>query len=92
MGKPISLDKIKQLQARPKPTRGGPRSKDPTEPRELQTWWKLGERFGNCDNPDCTDTRPHRVVEGNTMVAEIKEHKMCRICFLAGWLSPNATK
>lgn len=83
---PISSDKIKQLLAQP--ARGGTRTpKDPTEPRDLQNWWKQGARFGNCDNPDCIDPRPHKVVEGNTMVSVVGDVKMCRPCFLAGYKS-----
>jgi hypothetical protein len=74
--------------SKPAATRGGTRKpKDPTEPREYNTWWKLEQRFGDCDNPNCLDDRPHRVQEGNTMVALVKEKSICRICFLDGWLS-----
>lgn len=87
MAKPISADKIKQLQSKPVRRGGGGVPKDPTEPRELSTWWKLPQRFGDCDNPECPDDRPHRTTAGNTMVAPVKEKNMCRICFLGGWLS-----
>ena len=91
MANKLDPDKIKALLAKPPPRRGGGQVKDSTEPRIYDTWWKLHQRFGDCSNPDCKDDRPHRIEEGNTMVATVKEHDMCRVCFLDGWLSVSTT-
>lgn len=65
----------------------GPR-KDPTEPRETGTWFKLNHtmREEGCENPQCEDPRDADDV-GRKAVALIKEKYMCRYCFLSGWLS-----
>jgi len=82
------LKKEQEQKARKSSGSGGPRKKkDPTEPRDYPTWWKLQQYYGTCDNPDCEDVRVGGGPEGHAMVAEIKERKVCRYCFLNGWLS-----
>lgn len=65
----------------------GPK-KDPTEPRETGTWFKLNHvmREEGCENPNCEDPRD-KTDTGTRAVALIKDKYMCRYCFLAGWLS-----
>lgn len=63
-----------------------------TSVRDVQTWFKLGhklfdeddpDKYSLCDNPNCPDPRP---AQGKrTVVAEVEGVRMCRFCFLAGW-------
>lgn len=67
---------------------GGTRTKrDPTEPRVYATWWSLPQSFGTCSNDDCIDEREEKKRDGKAMVSNVKDHDMCRYCFLGGWLS-----
>lgn len=63
-----------------------------TEPRVIEVWYKQNHIFKEegCDNPNCTDTRP-RGDRGRSIMAKVGDKLMCRFCFLAGWLSPNAS-
>lgn len=72
-------------QAATKKATGKRRTKDRTEPRTFETWWTFFHSLGNCSNPECKDVRPHKVEEGNTMVAEINGKDSCRYCFLDGY-------
>lgn len=65
-----------------------------TEPRELAVWFKLDHvlRSEGCSNPNCVDdTRPSGD-PGRNIVVKINDEFVCRECFLAGWLSENATR
>ena len=75
---------------KPARTGGGKVKRDSTEPRTYQVWWQQETNFGNCDNQDCTDTREALVAEGKQMVAFIKEQRVCRYCFLVGYLSDGS--
>ena len=70
-------------------TTRGPK-KDPTEPREIQVWFKLDQflREAGCENPDCNDPRPE-TDQGTQVVAQVNGKYMCRFCFLDGYLSPH---
>lgn len=61
-----------------------------TEPREISIWYKQNHVFGTCENPDCSDPRPAGN-RGREIMAKVNERKMCRYCFLGGWLSPSGT-
>ena|SRR5215475_4129728 len=74
----------------------GPKA-DPTEPRDIGTWYKLNQiiREDCCENPNCEDprvTKDGKVLNrGAHIVAQVKGKYMCRYCFLAGWLSDSNT-
>lgn len=99
MANPLSADSIANLlkiqeaqkkQARASKSGGGRKVKDTTEPRDRDTWFRQNHAIGVCGNPDCADPRPTKVEHGVAMVAAIHDVTICRYCFLAGYLSPNA--
>lgn len=87
----LSKEEISRLLALPTQTRGGRKKSGwiDTSIRTHEVWFKLGhalfdadtQEMAKCDNPDCHDTRGTTAV-----VAVIKGRKMCRICFMEGWL------
>jgi hypothetical protein len=81
--KPISRDAIKALLA----TTRSRVKVDPTETRDITTWFQLNHhsREEGCENPDCTDPRKPDD-RGRKIVVSVKGQMMCRFCFLAGWL------
>jgi len=93
--KALTPDQVKRLLAMPERRRGGQTGKRgiDTSVRDHATWFKLAHKLfdeesresAKCENPNCPDTRPSHV----TIVAEVDNVRMCRICFLAGW-SPLA--
>lgn len=93
MAKALSLDQIQELVKKDSQKKAAsPRTKkDPTEPREYSTWWKLQHVHGKCENENCVDTREGGGPNGSAMVAKVKEKDMCRYCFLDGWLSDAET-
>lgn len=52
--------------------------------RDHRTWfYAIQTSLGTCDNPDCLDDRKKpQVMVWSSPGGE----KMCRFCFLAGWL------
>lgn len=85
----LPLDDISELLKTPEPTtRRGRTKRDPTEPREYATWWKLLQRISEdqCSNPNCLDPR-ERNDRGRSILAEVKGEMICRYCFLDGYLS-----
>lgn len=75
---------------------------DKTETRDTATWFTLshhmcmpdcehrtlveGEPLTKaCQNPNCVDPRPSEN-RGTCIVSEVKGQRMCRYCFLAGYL------
>lgn len=98
---PLSPDQIKQILAKKeaKKTRStGPRTSsgkrlDPND-RSVQAWFSLNHLMMNhdtnemlwCSNPDCLDPRDKQY--GQTVV-EVNGSKMCRFCFVEGWLVAN---
>lgn len=95
MGQPLSQDKIAAILAGSRSR--GPK-KDPTEPRDTNTWFNLKnhkivsrDSDSSCRNPDCLDPRDPKAERDMQIVAEIKGKNMCRYCFLAGWLSDSPT-
>jgi hypothetical protein len=88
----LDMSKITELLEQNKTQERQPRiKKDVTEPREYVVWWRLRHtiRQEGCENPDCNDPRPS-TDHGVNVVAEIKGKKMCRYCFLEGYLSDNS--
>lgn len=75
------LQKVLKKGDDPRPSRAKKSSID-TSVRTVTTWFKLQQRFGHCENPDCTDDRPATVKDGKAMVAEVNLKTMCRLCFL----------
>lgn len=78
-----------------------------TNVRDLQTWFKLSPKAIDensmadfvCENPNCLDDRPPTITSTGV---EIKKHftveingiRMCRRCFMAGYLiqDPDQTQ
>lgn len=64
----------------------GPRT-DPTEPRIAFVWFKLLTGLGApCENPNCLDTRAPGD-KGRLVTVNVRGTRMCRYCFMDGWLS-----
>ena len=98
---PLSPEKIKELLAKKeaKKTRSsGPRTStgkklDPSD-RSYQAWFAMNHMMINhdtnemlwCENEVCQDPRDKQY--GQTVV-EINGRKMCRFCFVEGWLLSN---
>lgn len=77
----LSLDELDAIMRAPQPKA---RKKKKFE-RTIHTWFydiDPKKSQGQCDNPDCVDTRKQNLVY-------VWEHesgmKMCRECFFAGW-------
>src|SRR5215831_8346588 len=99
---PLDPAKIKELYEKKKQRAAsrstGPRTSkgkriDPND-RSFQAWFALNHMLIDhetngmlwCDNPDCID--PRDKTYGQTVV-EINGRKMCRFCFVEGWLVAN---
>jgi len=97
---PLSDDKIRELLAKknkPRSTGGrtgtGTKKIDPND-RSYLAWFALNHSMldsetnerTHCSNPDCIDPRPK---EHGQIVVEVKGQKMCRYCFIEGWLLEN---
>ena len=80
--KEIPTDLFEELAKQPVPK---PRKSKNIE-RTFRNWfYEVPTQNGNCDNPDCKDTR--RKAQDITMVWTYPTGlKMCRICFMDGWL------
>lgn len=78
---------LKKDSERPARSGGGGKKKDITLDRTYQTWFKLHHEYGTCQNPECIDDREGGGANGHAMVAEVKEHRMCRYCYIVGWLN-----
>jgi hypothetical protein len=66
--------------------RGGGKRKPKNDERTLKIWFGLDHKFGNCENEDCISPNIHKVSEGADMVSEYNGKKMCRYCFLGGYM------
>lgn len=88
MGKKLDDNEIAALLADTPRGRGTVKA-DPTEPRNVDTWFKLPQviKESGCENPTCADPRP-RNDRGVNIVAEVRGKYMCRFCYLNLWLSP----
>lgn len=98
----ILEDEAKQKTTKKSGGKRGPRA-DPTEPREINVWFKLSHHLCTtecehreqsptgkaCWNPDCVDTRSSDD-RGTNIVAMVHDQNICRYCFLAGYLSPTS--
>lgn len=74
-----------------KPKGGRGPKQDPTEPRISVVWFRLPTKLSvKCDNPNCTDPRPVND-KGRNVTVEVKGQRVCRYCFLGGWLSDVST-
>lgn len=98
----LSPEQIKALLNKPSKPRGGKRKKQVDDrQRDIVTWFALSTKtrddLGNdlrCENPNCVDPRPAVVTAlGNEVkhqfVVEINGTKICRYCFLDGYLLEN---
>lgn len=97
----LSEEQVKALLAIKPKTRTKKDAVDLTtvESRDQQTWFKLPHRMQtdngevqHCDNPNCNDPRvSHEDTEAarkqGTVVAMIGDKRICRYCFLEGWLT-----
>jgi|SRR5215469_1417785 len=97
---PLSPEKIAELvkkrDAPRAPRAGTGRSRKKFDPndRTYQAWFALEHRIydretGNpafCENPNCAD--PRDKTYGQT-VALFGDKKLCRFCFISGWLATN---
>lgn len=101
-GGELSADAIKLLLTR-KPKRKGKKEID-TSVRDLATWFKLAPKAiedvegvmtkYSCENPNCLDDRPPRMTATGVEVkyhhtVEINGRRMCRRCWMGGWLLDN---
>jgi hypothetical protein len=87
---------LKKLLAIPeKQPRGSKPKKGPNAAiRNVETWFKLDHILldpdlkdrPECDNPNCEDPRPR---DKGQVVVVIAEQRMCRYCFMSGWLTEN---
>ncbi len=98
---PLDPEKIRELLAKKdqkKERKTGQRTSsgkrvDPND-RSYQAWFTLNHMMIDhdtnemlwCENPDCVDPRDKQY--GQTVV-EINGRKMCRFCFVEGWLQTN---
>ena len=97
---PLSEERIKELLAKknaPRASRtkiGTGRRRVDINDRSYTAWFALEHRIYDrdtgeptrCDNPECGD--PRDKTYGQTIVF-IGEKKVCRFCFISGWLSTN---
>jgi hypothetical protein len=98
----LTPEQIKALLTKPEKKPRGKRVIDHSV-RDLQTWFKLGpkaltddaaEDLPLCENPNCLDTRlPTISATGKEIkkqyTIEINGRRICRRCFLGGWLLEN---
>lgn len=89
--KALSLDEVlaaqhKDATATPKRTKTKKEIElNNPENRTVLVWLKLPHSLGYCTNPECPDTRPRKVAEGNAMCSNVNGVIMCRLCFLDGY-------
>lgn len=102
---PLSKEAVKALLAQPKRKRGGGKKGPDHNIRIIEVWFALAPKTREqaeagtidfkCDNPNCVDPRPGTVspltgeVIKHQFVVEINGQKVCRYCFLDGWLKEN---
>jgi hypothetical protein len=87
----MSLDPKRITELLAKPARGGQR-KVVVITRDYQGWFKCAQKLiddetgelADCENPNCQD--PRHGTDKSVVVTEINGKKMCRYCFLEGWL------
>lgn len=93
---PLSNERIKELLAlknAPKKGRSGKPKFDPND-RSFKAWFALQHQLYDhdtgdptfCENPDCVDTRDK--THGQS-VGDFNGTKICRFCFLEGWLTTH---
>jgi hypothetical protein len=85
--KPVDVEALMESIRKSGTKRRGPRAKKEidTTIRRLTLFFKMDRENGVCDNPDCPDPRRGTPKEVNIRVVTIREYKMCRHCFLAGF-------
>jgi len=94
---PLSNEKIAELIKKrdaPRRTGTGGRRKFNINDRSYQAWFALHHELHNpdtgdpafCDNPNCVD--PRDKTHGQSVV-DLDGKKVCRFCFLEGWLTTN---
>lgn len=78
----MSQEELDSLLAEPERKTRKTKAKNPT--RTHRVWhYELEHTFGeNCANPQCTDPRN----KPRIMTAVVAGERMCRFCFLGGWL------
>ncbi len=88
LGMNLSDDQIKALLT------SEPKAKGPTtEPRTIDVFYKLDHLMidSGCENPNCADPRDHgdlgRKIVVNIPQALGNDTRICRFCFLEGYLS-----
>lgn len=86
----------KQIASLLVPAKGRGPAKDVTEPRDVNTWFRLNHhiREERCENPNCIDPRPPTKEDGTPnkgswIVGDVKGQQICRYCFLGGYLSDD---
>jgi hypothetical protein len=97
----LSNERIKELMAKKSAprTRGGSTTKKKGNPndRSYQSWFALEHFLLNrerrdmafCENPNCSD--PRDKTYGQT-VTDVGGTRMCRFCFIGGWLLKNSNQ
>jgi hypothetical protein len=101
---PLDPDKIKEIYAKKEQKArtsrgGGPRTAsgkkiDPND-RSYQAWFTLNHLMIDhdtnemvyCDNPSCPGDKQY-----GQIVVEINGSKLCRHCFIGGWLLSNSNQ
>jgi len=97
----LTPEHIKSLLAKPE-RKGRTKSGPNTSVRDHKTWFALAPQSREelkdlrCENPNCLDPRPPKISAlgqeiKHQHVIEVNGQKMCRYCFLGGWLltDPN---
>jgi hypothetical protein len=97
----LSPEQIKAILAAPQKKRGKKKEID-TSVRDYATWFALKPQTIDdhhndlrCDNPNCVDPRPGTqsnvlgTIVKHQFVVIIDNQKVCRFCFLDGWLLNN---
>jgi hypothetical protein len=79
----ISEDELQMVLETPEiPPKRAKRKKKKDE-RTYRGWFYEQQHFyGECENLDCSDPRSKE----SAMVATVNGKRMCRFCFLEGWL------
>ena len=98
----LSVDQIKALLAKPQKRRGSKKTSIDPSVRDVATWFKLAPKamdenaqaLPHCDNPNCLDDRPGVIsatglVIKSQFTIELRGQRICRRCFLGGWLLDN---
>ena len=76
----LSEEELEEALSAPQPKRRGKKVAE----RSYRSWYydHLEQSYTKCENPECSDPRGKDAV----MTAVIDGQRMCRFCFLGGWL------